>query len=282
MDKARFVGRTALERIARLPRERSLLPMTFAGPRAPEEGAQLFAGGAHVGNVTSSRFSPVLGCGVALGWVRHPDGAPPSRVMARDTKGDIEGLVTNGPFYDPAGSGSVLSIERAHAAVIACLASPPALDALDAPPEAYRCRVAPDELLLVAPPAAAGETERRAAAQLAGAEPSALVVDQSDGWCAFTLRGDEAATAFAQLSTVPLPAARPAFLQGAVAGGSAKIIALDGYLHLLVPSTLRHHVADRLRDVGGGRADIAVDEAAFATDPATPPFTHDAASAAPR
>ena len=103
MDKPDFVGRTALQRIAALPRERSLLPMTFAGQRAPEEGAQLFVGGVHVGNITSSRFSPSLGYGVALGWVRHPAGAPPSRIMARDTIGDAQGVVTKGPFYDPKG-----------------------------------------------------------------------------------------------------------------------------------------------------------------------------------
>jgi sarcosine oxidase subunit alpha len=103
MDKPDFIGRTALQRIAALPRERSLLPMTFAGTRAPEEGAQLFVGGTHVGNLTSSRFSPSLALGVALGWVRHPVGAPPSRVIARDTLGDSEGVVTKGPFYDPKG-----------------------------------------------------------------------------------------------------------------------------------------------------------------------------------
>ena len=47
MDKPVFIGRTALQRIAALPRERSLLPMTFAGRRAPEEGAQLLVGGVH-------------------------------------------------------------------------------------------------------------------------------------------------------------------------------------------------------------------------------------------
>lgn len=103
MDKPEFVGRTALERLALLPHDRSLLPMTFAGRRAPEEGAQLFSGGIHVGNVTSSRFSPALGCGVALGWIRHSPGAPPKRVTARDTLGDSEGEVTKGPFYDPKG-----------------------------------------------------------------------------------------------------------------------------------------------------------------------------------
>jgi sarcosine oxidase gamma subunit len=147
----------------------------------------------------------------------------------------------------------VLSIESAHIAVIACGASPEALDTLPAHPDTHFCRVAPDELLLVTPPALQEDTERRAAAHFAAADPTALVLDQSDGWSAFTLRGDEADSVFARLSTVPLPSQRPAFLQGAVAGGSAKIIALDGCIRLLVPSTLRHHLAARLQDVCASR-----------------------------
>ncbi len=103
MEKPDFVGRTALERLAKIPRERSLLPLSFAGPRAPEEGAQLFVAGAHVGHITSSRFSPLLGKGVALGWVRHPEGSPPLAVTARDTRGEVAGIVTRAPFYDPRG-----------------------------------------------------------------------------------------------------------------------------------------------------------------------------------
>lgn len=103
MNKKDFVGRTALQRLGTLPRERSLLGMTFAGTRAPEEGAQLFTDGEHIGNLTSSRFSPVLGCGVALGWIRHAVDAPPARVVARDTLGDSEGVVAKAPFYDPKG-----------------------------------------------------------------------------------------------------------------------------------------------------------------------------------
>lgn len=103
MEKPDFVGRTALERLARIPRERTLLPLAFEGARAPEEGAQLFVAGAHVGNVTSSRFSPILGKAVALGWVRHPEGSPPLAITARDTRGELSGIVTRAPFYDPKG-----------------------------------------------------------------------------------------------------------------------------------------------------------------------------------
>ncbi len=103
MDKADFIGRTALQRLARLPRERTLLPMSFDGKRAPEEGAQLLVEGVHVGNITSSRFSPALSKSVALGWVRHPEGVPPSRLVARDTVGDLTGFAAKAPFYDPKG-----------------------------------------------------------------------------------------------------------------------------------------------------------------------------------
>ena len=176
----------------------------------------------------------------------------------------------------------MLSIERTHAAVVACFASPQALDTLPGQSGTHQCRVASDELLLIAPPALLGETERSTAEHFATAEPTALVLDQSDGWSAFTLRGDEADSVFARLSTVPLPARRPAFVQGAVAGGSAKIIVLEGCMHVFVPSTLRHHLAARLQDVCGGRPVIPAAEIAFVSDPATPPFQASAATPARR
>ena len=164
----------------------------------------------------------------------------------------------------------MLDINRTNATVVACYADPQALDSLPVvPPGTHGCRVAPDELLLVAPPTERAETERWAADHFASADPSALVLDQSDGWSAFTLRGDEAPSVFAQLSEVPLPLRRRAFLQGAVAGGSAKVLLLDDAIHVLVPSTLRDNLAGRLRDVCGGRAVVPDTELAFAGDSST-------------
>jgi hypothetical protein len=176
----------------------------------------------------------------------------------------------------------VLSIERTHAAVVACHASPAALDALGDWPGTYACRVAGDEVLLVAPPALLPDVLRTATERVAGHDPSALVLDQTDGWCTLTLRGDEADAAYSQLSTVPLPERRPAFVQGAVAGGSAKVLALDGVLHLLVPSMLGHNLATRLNDVCRGRATVPVAETAFAGGLDSPPHQARAATAAPR
>lgn len=176
----------------------------------------------------------------------------------------------------------MLSIERTHAAVVACCASPPALDTLPPIPGTHACRVAPDELLLVAPPSLLAEIEPRVAGHFATAEPTALVLDQTDGWSVFSLRGDEARSVFAQLSTVPLPTGPTAFVQGAVAGGSAKILVVDGIIHLLVPSTLRHHVAARLNDVCVGRSVVPTTEIAFVSEWATASFNRGAATPALR
>jgi sarcosine oxidase subunit alpha len=99
MDKPDFVGKVALERIDDIPLALKLVPLTFAGD-APLEGANIEAGGRTVGHLTSSRFSPALGHGVALGWTRRLNGEFPSAV----TVGGRRGTVTSGAFYDPEGA----------------------------------------------------------------------------------------------------------------------------------------------------------------------------------
>ena len=146
----------------------------------------------------------------------------------------------------------MLEIGRFHAGLVECHASAAALDALDArglPPGVHACRVAADELLLLASPSRTDELVRRATATLAVAEPGSLVVDQSDGWTVFGLPGEEGMLALRQLALFPFPERRPAFVQGAVAGGAAKLLMLPGVVLLLVPFALRDHVERRLREV---------------------------------
>lgn len=107
MEKPRFVGRTALARLATLPPDRTLVTMTFPGGEAPADGAQLLheRDDRHVGYLTSSRFSPVLGQGVALGWLSHVDGVLPSRAVALSAGGKrFTGTVSHGAAYDPDGT----------------------------------------------------------------------------------------------------------------------------------------------------------------------------------
>jgi hypothetical protein len=162
-------------------------------------------------------------------------------------------------------SACVLEVGRYVAGIVECHASPRALDALVAPAGVQACRVAPDELLLLMAPARLDEVMRRSTAHLAVLEPGGLVVDQSDGWTIFGLPGEAGQQALRQLTEMPLPARRPAFLQGSVAGGAAKLILLPGIAFLLVPFALRDHLERRLRDVGApGEVKVATAESLFA------------------
>lgn len=104
MDKPAFVGRPALERLSTIEPDKALLSLVFDGA-APREGAQLLSDGIYVGYLTSSRYSPALGHGVALGWVRRGESGFPATVAAVDGSGQpFAGRVVQGPFYDPEGA----------------------------------------------------------------------------------------------------------------------------------------------------------------------------------
>ena len=99
LDKDAFIGKRELERLAEIPVARKLTGFTFEGDTAPPEGSPLSADGRHVGYLTSSRFSPALGHGVALGFLDAVGGAYSSTVVA----GAQAGAVAEGAFYDPEG-----------------------------------------------------------------------------------------------------------------------------------------------------------------------------------
>ncbi len=155
------------------------------------------------------------------------------------------------------------SIERIRAGIVECHAGAGALDALPLLAQAHACRVAPDELLLVTAPDKVDGVIRTATAHLSAVEASTLVVDQSDAWAVFTLRGNDAMVLLLQLSANPFPETRPAVVQGAVAGGAAKVLLLEDAIHVLVPYVLRHHLTERLQDVYGPGGAIPDDEAPF-------------------
>ncbi len=116
MDKADFVGKVALERMAQMPLERRLVGLRIDG-RGPDRngdghpddaldiaalrGMPLYTGDALAGRITSCERSDVLGYGVGLGWLRiGADGQMPSALRA----GDVPVWVTPAPFYDPEGA----------------------------------------------------------------------------------------------------------------------------------------------------------------------------------
>ena len=98
LDKEDFIGKQALLRTNRIPLNKRLVGWEMEGS-APSEGEILMKGDRPVGQVTSSRFSPVLGKTVMLGWIRIEDGEFPEEV-------EIDGRIARHaahPFYDPSG-----------------------------------------------------------------------------------------------------------------------------------------------------------------------------------
>jgi sarcosine oxidase subunit alpha len=97
-DKAHFVGRAALQRMAAVPLSRKLVGLRFAA--RPERGAPLLAAGEVVGRITSCASSPTLGYPIGLGWIRAIDGEFPTTLDVNGTRAHVVPT----PFYDPAGA----------------------------------------------------------------------------------------------------------------------------------------------------------------------------------
>ena len=78
-----FVGRTALQRQQRTGIPKQLVGLKLAGRRVPRPGYDLRVGDS-LGAVASGNFSPVLGCGIGMGYVAPPT---PSTDVAVDIRG---------------------------------------------------------------------------------------------------------------------------------------------------------------------------------------------------
>ncbi len=100
MEKPDFIGKVALTRMSEMALQQKLVPISFAGSKAPAEGETLLLEGSHIGHLTSAWYSPVLKHGIGLGWVRRRHGNFPSHVTT--STGSV-GTVVSGAFYDPKG-----------------------------------------------------------------------------------------------------------------------------------------------------------------------------------
>ena len=134
-------------------------------------------------------------------------------------------------------------LARALIGVVTASAEAGALDLLLVPGRALACRVADDELLLLSAPPVTDEVAREVATRLAALDTDALVIDTTDGWAAISVVGDDARASFGLLSRLELPEA--GFLQGEVVHVSAKVVAGDDRVLILVPSIWEAHLHDR-------------------------------------
>jgi hypothetical protein len=129
--------------------------------------------------------------------------------------------------------------------VTVCAADAAALDRLVPPGYGARLvRAAPDELLLVTEPDVADNVAREVRDRVTALDADALVVDASDGWFGWSLRGDGALDAFAYLSALEPPASGDA-VQGDVARVAAVVLGEPDGLTILVPAYHREHVRER-------------------------------------
>ena len=104
MGKPDFIGRTALERTARLPDHRRLVSLVIPGTEpAPIEGSPIMRQGEILGHVSSTFASPLLGRTVMLGWLKRgwsPDDERPNGIEV----GGRAAMFADAPFYDPEGA----------------------------------------------------------------------------------------------------------------------------------------------------------------------------------
>ncbi len=99
-----FIGRWALERYANEPPETSLVGFTLPDGTVPTEGAVVLDGTrAPIGQVTSSRFSPVLRRVIGMAWVPAGRASDGDTVTIADQGRTLRAEVTTKPFYDPDG-----------------------------------------------------------------------------------------------------------------------------------------------------------------------------------
>ena len=97
-DKPAYRGREALEIERDRGPERLLVGIATEGRRPPRADSTVVVGDDPVGTVTSGNFSPMLGHGIALAFVR-PDLATPGTTVEVDVRGTrLPGRVVTTPF----------------------------------------------------------------------------------------------------------------------------------------------------------------------------------------
>ncbi len=268
LESGDFVGRHATVRTNAIPLNRRLAALEMESP-APVEGAVIWRaptdGGApeqsdYAGYTTSCFDSPALGKVVALGWVRQ-------ELVDADAALLIDGRparLTSLPFYDPKGARAKVSVDAPDGTSEPATATAPSstpleitrvvaaaerLDGLAAAvtddievelpddeslaiPAAYRVlRIADDEALVLGLPPTL--------------DPGALVLRET-GLALRFARAEESTELLAANCRWKIPAARPAFAQGALADIPVKLLLLSRGTLLFVPSPFADDFDERV------------------------------------
>ncbi len=99
LEKGEFIGKQAVEEVLQRGPAEKRVGLRSSSRRAPRHGDRLVKDGEVVGRVTSGVYSPTVGVGVAMGYVRS-DLASPGVDLVAEGVGKIELQVVDMPFYD--------------------------------------------------------------------------------------------------------------------------------------------------------------------------------------
>ncbi len=283
LAKEDFVGRQAILRTNEIPLDRQLTGFEMESP-APIEGAVIRStDGEHLGHVTSSTDSLVLGHAVMLGWLELRDGRLPDSVVidGRDARR------VDPPFYDPKGrrARAPIDLDQTASAARQAGARPPVLNDVErtaptpfepllgwrvvAKPEALErlaallaaretsrdraqgplvLRCARDELLFLEPqsPADSWQVDLAVAVEdLSSADPHHLMIRET-GIDGLWLDPAHAEEVIARCAEWRPPQGRPAFAQGALAGIPVKIWFEERRVLLLVAHAFAAALSERI------------------------------------
>ncbi len=137
----------------------------------------------------------------------------------------------------------MLELVRLDASIVGVFAAPQAVAAVHAGP-ATVCRVAPDEAMVVG---GAGDGEPIVAAleaSVGAIDPDGIVLETTDGWSGWTLRGDAVGEAFGCVSELEPPS--EGFIQGAVADVPVRVVVASDGFHLFVPAMWGAYLQERI------------------------------------
>ena len=98
LDKE-FVGKEALLKEQQQGAARVKIAFRVGSRRAPRHHYEILHQGAPVGTVTSGAFSPMLSCGIGLGFVKPEAAALGTRLVIRHERVEMEAEVVELPFY---------------------------------------------------------------------------------------------------------------------------------------------------------------------------------------
>ena len=94
-----FVGKDALLKEQQQGAEKVKVAFRVDSRRAPRHHYEILHEGAPVGTVTSGAFSPMLSCGIGMGYVKPGAAALGTRLTIRHERVEMEAQVVELPFY---------------------------------------------------------------------------------------------------------------------------------------------------------------------------------------